>query len=77
MSIKDFIRSAKKASKRLKVVVPNGKGSYTFGVRAPYSAVDPQKRIVMVASVEASSRQEAESILQTKLQASDLKYWWT
>lgn len=71
-STKEFIRAAKRASRRLKVVIPNSKGSYTFSLRAQYGA-DPQKRILMIATVEASSFQEAKTLVEEKLQATDIK----
>ena len=71
-STKEFIRAAKRASRRFKAVVPNSKGSYTFSLRAQYGA-DPQKRIVMIASVEASSLLEARTLVEEKLHATDIK----
>jgi hypothetical protein len=71
-STKEFIRAAKRASRRLKVVVPNSKGSYAFSLRAQYGA-DPQKRILMIASVDASSYLDAKTLVEEKLQATDIK----
>lgn len=71
-STKEFIRAARRASKRITAVVPNGNGSYTFSVRAPYGS-DPLKRIVMVTEVDAHSLLEAKTFIQTKLQATDIK----
>lgn len=71
-STSEFIRSAKRASRRLTVVTHNGKGSYTFSLRAQYGA-DSQKRIVMIASVEASSHLEARTLVELKLQATGIK----